>query len=96
MHFPLAMMAYNPNCWLMRFHRDEQATAEELKHTTLATARLRYLFLAAKMVRHAGAVFVPSSDPYTEQGILARLMNRRHSIVPGGRFAPVVRTPLRL
>jgi hypothetical protein len=88
------MMAYNLNCWRMRFHRDEQATAEELKHTTLATARLRYLFLAAQMVRHA--VFVRSSDPYTEQGILARLMNRRRSIVPGGRFAPVVPTPLRL
>jgi hypothetical protein len=49
-HFQLAMMAYNLNCWLILFNRDEQARAEDLKHTTLATARLRYLFLAAKMV----------------------------------------------
>jgi hypothetical protein len=28
--------------------REDQATAEQLKHMTLATARLRFLFLAAK------------------------------------------------
>jgi hypothetical protein len=50
-HFQLAMLAYNLNCWLMLFHREEQATTEDLQHTTLATARLRYLFLAAKIVR---------------------------------------------
>ena len=95
-HFQLAMLAYNWNCWLMLFNREEQTTAENLKHTTLATARLRFLFLAAKMVRHAGAVWVRYSDHYAEQGILARLMNRLRSIVPGDRFAPVVATALRL
>ena len=95
-HFQLAMLAYNLNCWLMLFNREEQATAETLKHTTLATARLRFLFLAAKIVRHAGAVLVRYSDHYAEQGILTRLMNRLRSIVPGSRFAPVVPTPLRL
>jgi hypothetical protein len=54
-HFQLAMLAYNLNCWLMLFNRDEQTTAEGLQHITLATARLRFLFLAAKIVRHAGA-----------------------------------------
>ena len=95
-HFQLALLAYNLNCWLMLFNREEQATAETLKHTTLATARLRFLFLAAKIVRHAGAVLVRYSDHYAEQGILTRLMNRLRSIVPGSRFAPVVPTPLRL
>ena len=95
-HFQLAMLAYNLNCWLMLFNRDEQATAEALKHLTLATARLRFLFLAAKIVRHAGAVLVRYSDHYAEQGILTRLMKRRRSIVPGDRFAPVVPTPLRI
>jgi hypothetical protein len=95
-HFQLAMLAYNLNCWLMLFNRDEQATAEDMKHATLATARLRFLFLAAKIVRHAGAVFVRYSDHYTEQGIFRRLMDRLRSIVPGDRFAPVVRAPLRL
>jgi len=95
-HFQLAMLAYNLNCWLMLFNREELATAEDLKHTTLATARLRFLFLAAKIVRHAGAVLVRYSDHYAEQGILTRLMNRLRSIVPGDRFAAVLPTPLRL
>jgi len=80
----------------MLFNRDEQTTAEGLQHTTLATARLRFLFLAAKIVRHAGAVLVRYSDHYAEQGTLTQLMNRLRSIVPGNRFAPVVPTPLRI
>src|SRR2546425_11080601 len=67
-HFQLAMLAYNLNCWLMLFNREEQAKTEDLRHTTLATARLRFLFLAAKIVRHAGAVLVRYSDHYAEQG----------------------------
>ena len=46
-HFQLAMLAYNLNCWLLLF-------METLRHTTLATARLRFLFVAAKIWRHAG------------------------------------------
>ena len=80
----------------MLFNRDEQATAEELGHTTLATARLRFLFLAAKIVRHAGTVLVRYSDHYAEQGTLTRLMNRLRSIVAGARYVPVVATALRL
>jgi len=95
-HFQLAMLAYNLNCWLMLFNREEQVTAEDLKHTTLATSRLRFLFVAAKIVRHAGAVFVRYSDHYTEQGIFGRLMDRLRSIVPGTRFAPVIPVPLRV
>lgn len=95
-HFQLAMLAYNLNCWLMLFNREEQATTEDLQHTTLAIARLRFLFLAAKIVRHAGAVLVRYNDHYAEQGILTRLMNRLRSIVPGNRFAPVLLSPLRL
>jgi len=55
-HFQLALLAYNLNCWLMLFHRDEGLQTADLRHTTIATARLRFLFLAAKMVRHAGSV----------------------------------------
>jgi hypothetical protein len=95
-HFQLAMLAYNLNCWLMLFHREEQTKAEELRHTTLATARLRFLFLAAKIVRHAGAVQVRYSDHYQEKGLLARLMDRLRSITPGHRFAPVLASALRL
>ena len=96
-HFQLAMLAYNLNCWLMLFNREEQAKTEDLHHTTLATARLRFLFLAAKIVRHAGAVLVRYSDHYPEQGTMSRLMDRLRSIVPdGNRFAPVLASALRL
>ena len=69
-HFQLAMLAYNLNCWLMLFNREEQAKVETLKHTTLATARLRFLFLAAKIWRHAGRVGVSYGEHYAEQGNL--------------------------
>src|SRR5260370_41217006 len=57
-HFQLAMLAYNLNCWLMLFNREEEAQVETLQHTTLATARLRCLFLAPRISRHAGIVGV--------------------------------------
>src|SRR5437667_755602 len=96
-HFQLAMLAYNLNCWLMLFNREEQTKTEDLRHTTLATARWRFLFLAAKIVRHAGAVLVRYSDHYAEQGTMGRLMDRLRAIVPdGNRFAPVLASALRL
>ena len=96
-HFQLAMLAYNLNCWLMLFNREEQAKTEDLRHTTLATARLRFLFLAAKIVRHAGAVLVRYSDHYAEQGSMGRLMDRLRAMVPSGNgFAPVLASALRL
>jgi hypothetical protein len=53
------MLAYSLNCWLMLFNREEDAKVETLQHTTLATARLRFLFLAAKIWRHAGRYMLP-------------------------------------
>ena len=94
-HFQLAMLAYNLNCWLMLFHREEGTKVETLQHTTLATARLRFLFLAAKIWRHAGRVGVSYSDHYAEQDIFGRLMNRLRAIASDGkRFGPVLLTPL--
>jgi hypothetical protein len=57
-YFQLAMLAYNLNCWLMLFNREEGTSSETLRHTTPQTARLRFLFLAAKIWRHAGRVEV--------------------------------------
>jgi len=94
-HFQLAMLAYNLNCWLMLFNREEDAKVETLKHTTLATARLRFLFLAAKIWCHAGRVGVSYSDHYAEQGIFRRLMDRLRAVATNGQcFAPVVATAL--
>ena len=95
-HFQLAMLAYNLNCWLLLFQREETAKVAELKHTTLAIARLRFLFLAAKVWRHAGRVGVSYSDQYAERGLFHRLMDRLRNIAPGeASFAPVLLTPLR-
>jgi len=95
-HFQLAMLAYNLNCWLMLFNREPQADATQLQHTTLATARLRFLFVAAKIWRHAGRTGVSYSDHYEEKGVFQRLMDRLRKIVPrGSGYAPVMLPALR-
>ena len=95
-HFQLAMLAYNLNCWLMLFNREPQTDATALQHTTLATARLRFLFVAAKIWRHAGRTGVSYSDHYEEKGVLQRLMDRLRRITPrGGGYAPVLVPALR-
>jgi hypothetical protein len=94
--FQIVMLAYNLNCWLMLFHREESQKVDEMRHTTLATARLRFLFLAAKIWRHAGRVGVSYSDHYEEKGVFDRLMARLRAIAAGTRtFAPVIATALR-
>src|SRR6516162_5942097 len=94
-HFQLAMLAYNLNCWLLLFNREEKVRADDLQHTTLVTARLRFLFVAAKIWRHAGRVSISYSDQYTERGLLQRLMDRLRNITVGpAGFRPVVATPL--
>jgi len=95
-HFQLAMLAYNLNCWLMLFNREPQADATELRHTTLATSRLRFLFVAAKIWRHAGRTGVHYSDHYEEKGVFERLMNRLRNILPGAQgYTPVITPALR-
>ena len=95
-HFQLAMLAYNLNCWLMRFNREPQADVTELRHTTLATSRLRFLFVAAKIWRHAGRTGVSYSDHYEEKGVFERLMDRLRRIASRGQgYAPVMVPALR-
>jgi len=86
------MLAYNLHCWRMLFNRQEEAKVATLRHTTRATARLRFLFLAAKIWRHAGRVGVRYSDHYAGQAIFGRrLMDRLRSVVrEGQRFRPVL------
>jgi hypothetical protein len=94
--FQLALLAYNLNCWLMLFQRDEEATVETLGHTTLATARLKLLFLAARIWKHAGRTGVSYSDHYADQPLFNRLMTRLRSVTPKtDQFAPVLPNPLR-
>ena len=94
-HFQLAMLAYNLNCWLLLFNREEKLKADDLKHTTLVTARLRFLFVAAKIWRHAGRVGISYSDQYPERGLFQRLMDRLRKITRGpAGFRPVLATTL--
>jgi hypothetical protein len=94
-HFQLAMLAYNLNAWLTLFNREASDTTDQLKHTTLATSRLRFLFIAAKIWRHSGRTGVSFSDHYEEKGLFHRLMKRLRSITPvGNGFAPVVERAL--
>jgi hypothetical protein len=95
-HFQLAMLAYNLNCWLMLFNREPQADATALRHTTLATSRLRFLFVAAKIWRHAGRTGVSYSDSYQEKGVFQRLMDRLRRITPRAHgYVPVMVPALR-
>ena len=95
-HFQLAMLACKVNCWLMLFNREPQADATELRHTTLATSRLRFLFVAAKIWRHAGRTGVSYSDHYEEKGVFERLMDRLRRIAPRAQgYAPVMVPALR-
>ena len=95
-YFQLAMLAYNLNCWLMLFNREEEAKVETLGHTTLATARLKFLFLAARIWRHAGRVGVSYSDHYAERSLFERLMTRLRSVATNENgFVPVISIALR-
>src|ERR1700676_650316 len=94
-HFQLAMLAYNLNCWLLLFNREESVKTNDLKHTTLATARLRFLFVAAEIWKHAGRVGISYSDQYAERGLFHRLMKRLRDIATGSAsFLPVLARPL--
>jgi hypothetical protein len=94
-HFQLAMLAYNLNAWLMLLNREPQADVNALKHTTLATSRLRFLFIAAKIWRHAGRTGVSYSDHYEEKTTFQRLMSRLRNIVSrSSGFKPVIVAPL--
>jgi hypothetical protein len=90
------MLDYNLNRWLTMFHREPQADASELRQTTLVTSRPRFLFVAAKIWRHAGLTGVSYSDDCEEKGVFERLMVRFRRITPRvGIYGPVMLPALR-
>lgn len=95
-HFQLSMIAYNLNCWLALFQREEKAKVEDLTHRTMATTRLRMLYLAARIWRHAGQTGISYGSHYQERGLFDSLMERLRAIQrnPNG-YGPVVPVPLR-
>jgi hypothetical protein len=94
-HFQLVMLAYNLNCWLALFQRHQNVETAALRHTTLATARLRFLFVAARLWCHAGRVGISYSDQYEDQPLLTQLMQRLGNIrLRDGTAAPVIEQAL--
>jgi hypothetical protein len=77
-HFQLAMLAYNLNCWLMLFNREEGSKVATLQHTMLATARRRVLFLAAKIWRHRRGQ--PPPIPHLRSVRLPTVLEREYGI----------------
>jgi hypothetical protein len=62
--FQIAMLAYDLNCWLQLFYRDENTTVEAMKHTTLATARLRFLSCHSVRTPPAAALLSRNYDDH--------------------------------
>jgi len=80
----------------MMFNREPVADATKLKHTTFAIARLRFLFITAKIWSHAGRTGIHYSDQYQEQGMFQRLMTRLRSIkLKAPAFRPVLHPALK-
>lgn len=82
-HFQFVMLAYNLNCWLALFERPKEVPLYKFRHTTLAISRLRFLFVGARLWRHAGRIGVSYSDQYPERKALTELMTRLRSIDSG-------------
>jgi hypothetical protein len=60
-----------------------------------ATARLRFLFVVAKIWKHSGWVGISYSDQYAERGLFQRLMERLPDTAKGpASFLPVLARPL--
>jgi hypothetical protein len=78
------------------FEREESVTVPEMRHRTVATTRLRLLYLAARITRHGGQTEIHLGAQDQERDPFDPLMARLRSIerkIDG--FMPVVNTPLR-
>jgi hypothetical protein len=88
--------SYNPKNKGKKSYQPMLTDATELRHTTLATSRLRLLFVAAKIWRHAGRTGIGYSDHCEEKGVFERLMNRLRKIESrGSGYARVMVPALR-
>ncbi len=50
-----------------------------MKHSTLATSRMRFPFLSARICRHAGRVAASQSDHYQQKHLFQRLAERHQT-----------------
>jgi hypothetical protein len=73
----MAILAYNCNRWLQLMALPPQQTYQR---TQLRTSRLRWVFIAAKLVLHEGRRWIRLSQTFVEKKLFGQLMERRRSI----------------
>jgi len=76
-YLQMAILAYNCNRWLQLMALLPQQTYQR---TQLHTNRLRLVFIAAKLVLHAGQRWIRLSQTYAEKELFHGLMERLRSI----------------
>jgi hypothetical protein len=92
--FLLAMLAYNFNRWLTLFALEEN---EKYQRTMLSTARLKYLFIGAKITFTSNRTEVHYGEDYPHKEKFNWLMEKLRKVkVVGGRVIPLYPEPLKV
>jgi len=76
-YLQMAILAYNCNRWLQLMALPAEQTYQR---TQLRTSRLRWVFIAAKLVLHEGRRWIRLSQTFVEKELFQELMERLRSI----------------
>lgn len=91
-YLQMAILAYNCNRWLQLMALAPQQTYQR---TQLRTSRLRWVFIAAKLVLHEGQRWIRFSQTFVEKELFQELMERLRSIQKiGGSYTSNRAAPL--
>lgn len=91
-YLQMAILAYNSNRWLQLMALPPQQTYQR---TQLRTSRLRWVFIAAKLVLHEGQRWIRLSQTFVEKALFQELMERLRSIQKiGGSYTSNRAAPL--
>ena len=91
-YLQMAILAYNCNRWLQLMALSPQQTYQR---TQLRTSRLRWVFIAAKLVLHEGRRWIRLSQTFVEKALFQELMERLRSIQKiGGSYTSNRAAPL--
>jgi len=91
-YLQMAILAYNSNRWLQLMALPAEQTYQR---TQLRTNRLRWVFIAAKLVLHEGRRWIRLSQTFVEKALFQELMERLRSIQKiGGSYTSNRTAPL--
>lgn len=91
-YLQMAILAYNCNRWLQLMALPAEQTYQR---TQLRTSRLRWVFIAAKLVLHEGRRWIRLSQTFVEKELFQELMARLRSIQKiGGSYTSNRAAPL--